>query len=262
MKSLKKPLRANGLVSQHGWFEMNRFFVDEINDGKARIKDGDFKHCKSVLRLQEGAEIYLVFDGKEYIGQIASYETNSALCDIIKESEQTREAGIDVSLYQCIPKSSKMETIIQKNVEIGVKRIVPVISHRTVVKISEQSKEEKKLSRWNKISEEAAKQSMRNVIPKVGPIFTFKQMIDDLKAFDRLIIVPYENEFGNSLKNIHIDRSDVCIVIGPEGGFEPYEIAELKLAGAHVVTLGPRILRTETAGMVASAICMYKTNNI
>jgi 16S rRNA (uracil1498-N3)-methyltransferase len=241
---------------------MNRFFVDEIIDDQARIKDGDFKHCKNVLRLKEGSEIFLVNNGKEYIGRILSYETDAAFCGIIKESDKSREADIHVSLYQCIPKSSKMETIIQKNVEIGVNRIVPVISYRTIVKISEQSKEEKKLTRWNKVSEEAAKQSMRNIIPKVDHIMTFKQMINALKQKEGLIIVPYENEVDNSLSNVEIDQADVSVVIGPEGGFEDFEIEELKNAGAHVVTLGPRILRTETAGMVACAICMYKTNNI
>ncbi len=241
---------------------MNRFFVDEINDGQAMIRDGDFKHCKSVLRLKEGSDLFLVYNGKEYLGKILSYETNTVLCSVIKESDKTREAGINVSLYQCIPKSSKMETIIQKNVEIGVNRIVPVISYRTIVKISEQSKEEKKLTRWNKVSEEAAKQSMRNIIPMVDYIMTFKQMINDLKQSQRLIIVPYENESNNSLRSVKIDHSEVGIVIGPEGGFEDFEIEELKNAGAHIVTLGPRILRTETAGIVACALCMYKTNNI
>jgi 16S rRNA (uracil1498-N3)-methyltransferase len=241
---------------------MNRFFVDEIINGQARIRNGDFKHCKNVLRLKEGSEIFLVFNGREYTGRIVSYENDDANCSIIKESDKSREADISVSLYQCIPKSSKMETIIQKNVEIGINRVVPVISYRTIVKISEQSKEEKKLIRWNKVSEEAAKQSMRNIIPKVDHILTFKQMIFDLKQKDGLIIVPYENEANNSLSNVKIDQTDVSIVIGPEGGFEEFEIEELKKAGAHIVTLGPRILRTETAGMVACAICMYKTNNI
>ncbi|MDP3387132.1 MAG: RsmE family RNA methyltransferase [Eubacteriales bacterium] len=241
---------------------MNRFFVDEIDDGLARIEDADFRHCKHVLRLKEGEEVFLVFDGREYVGRILSYESNAALCTVIKESDKTREADIHVSLYQCIPKSSKIETIIQKNVEIGVNRIVPVISYRTIVKISEQSKEEKKLTRWHKVSEEAAKQSMRNIIPKVDHIMTFKQMMNDLRQSEGLIIVPYENESDNSLSNVQIDHSDVRIVIGPEGGFEEFEIEELKNAGAHIVTLGPRILRTETAGIVACAICMYKTNNI
>ncbi|MBV1757899.1 MAG: 16S rRNA (uracil(1498)-N(3))-methyltransferase [Dethiosulfatibacter sp.] len=241
---------------------MNRFFVDEINDGQAMIRDGDFKHCKSVLRLKEGSDLFLVYNGKEYLGKILSYETNTVLCSVIKESDKTREAGINVSLYQCIPKSSKMETIVQKNVEIGVNRIIPVISYRTIVKISEQSKEEKKLTRWNKVSEEAAKQSMRNIIPMVDHIMTFKQMISDLRQSKGLIIVPYENESNNSLRSIKIDRSEVGIVIGPEGGFEDFEIEELKNAGAHIVTLGPRVLRTETAGIVACALCMYKTNNI
>lgn len=262
MKYWKKLIKANGLAYQPDWFEMNRFFVDDIIDDQARIKDGDFKHCKNVLRLKEGSEIFLVSNGKEYIGRIMSYETDTALCSIIKESDKTREADIHVSLYQCIPKSSKMETIIQKNVEIGVNRIVPVISHRTIVKISEQSKEEKKLTRWSKVSEEAAKQSMRNIVPEIDHIMTFKQMINDLKQKERLVIVPYENEANNSLSNVEIDKADVGIVIGPEGGFEEFEIEELKNIGAHIVTLGPRILRTETAGMVACAICMYKTNNI
>lgn len=241
---------------------MNRFFVDEIIENKAEITDSDFNHCKNVLRLKEGTEIFLVCNGIEYQAKVDSFESKSVVCEILYKSEIQREPSINVNLYQCLPKSAKMETIIQKNVEIGINKIIPVISRRTIIKISDQSKEMKKVERWNKISEEASKQSMRNNIPEVCSIITFKEMINHFKTSLGLLIVPYEDEEYNSLRDIELNEKEANILIGPEGGFDPEEIQELKEINAKIVTLGPRILRTETAGMVTNAILMYKSNNI
>jgi 16S rRNA (uracil1498-N3)-methyltransferase len=241
---------------------MNRFFADFLDEGIAVLNKSDYQHCKNVLRLKVDSEIFAVFEGKEYIAKITAYEDGLVKCKIIKETAYHREADVKINLFQCIPKGSKMEVIIQKNVEIGVFSITPVISDRTIVKISERKKELSKVERWRKISEEAAKQSMRNLIPEIKSIISFKEMLQNLYNSKGMIIVPYEEEKSLSLKNIDIKQSEINLIIGPEGGFEPYEIEELKKINAHVVSLGPRILRTETAAMVASAVLMYKTNNL
>jgi 16S rRNA (uracil1498-N3)-methyltransferase len=241
---------------------MNRFFIDECDGKTALLKGGDFKHCKNVLRLREKDQVYLVIDEKEYIGRIESFGDDTVFCAVVEESKYKREAGLKINLYQCLPKASKMELIVQKNTELGVSTITPVVSHRTVVKLSDKKRELKKVDRWNKIAMEAAKQSMRNIVPLVKEIVSFKEMISDMKENGGIIIVPYENEDNLGLNDIDIQKKIVNVVIGPEGGFEAYEIEELKNAGAEIVTLGPRILRTETAGIVANSILMYKTKNI
>lgn len=241
---------------------MNRFFIDECEGKTAVLKGGDYKHCKNVLRLRENDEIYLVIDRKEYIGRIESFSDDTVYCSIVDESKYKREAELKISLYQCLPKASKMEMIVQKNTEVGVLTIIPVVSHRTVVKLSEKKRELKKVERWNKIAMEAAKQSMRNIVPQVKEIISFKEMISFLKDNGGDIVVPYENEDNLGLNDIEIQGNYASVIIGPEGGFEDSEIRELKNIGAKIVTLGPRILRTETAGIVANSILMYKTKNI
>lgn len=241
---------------------MNRFFIDECDGKTALLKGGDFKHCKSVLRLRENDQVYLVIDEKEYIGRIESFGDDTVFCSVVEESKYKREADLKINLYQCLPKASKMELIVQKNTEVGVSAIIPVVSHRTVVKLSDKKRELKKVDRWNKVAMEAAKQSMRNIVPVVADIVSFKEMISILKESSADIIVPYENEDNLGLNDIEIKGDVANVIIGPEGGFEASEIEELKNAGAKIVTLGPRILRTETAGIVTNSILMYKTKNI
>ncbi|SHI76717.1 16S rRNA (uracil1498-N3)-methyltransferase [Dethiosulfatibacter aminovorans DSM 17477] len=241
---------------------MNRFFIDECDGKTALLKGGDFKHCKNVLRLRENDQVYLVIDEKEYIGRIESFGDDTVFCTVVEESKYKREADLKINLYQCLPKASKMELIVQKNTEVGVAAIIPVISHRTVVKLSDKKRELKKVDRWSKIAMEAAKQSMRNIVPVVDEIVSFKEMISMLKENGGDIIVPYEDEDNLGLNDIEIEGNIANVIIGPEGGFEALEIEELKNAGAKIVTLGPRILRTETAGIVVNSILMYKTKNI
>lgn len=241
---------------------MNRFFIDECNGKTAILKGGDFKHCKSVLRLRENDEVYLVIDKKEYIGRIESFGDDTVFCAVVGESKYKRESDLRINLFQCLPKASKMELIVQKNTEVGVSTIIPVVSHRTIVKLSEKSRERKKVDRWNKIAMEAAKQSMRNIVPLVEDIVSFKEMLSILKERGGDIIVPYENEDNLGLNDVELESDIANVIIGPEGGFEESEIEELKNVGARVVTLGPRILRTETAGIVINSILMYKTKNI
>lgn len=245
---------------------MNRFFVDKSNiDGdKVYIEGEDVKHIKNVLRLKVDDIISVCDKAKtDYIVKISAIDKSRVEGVILNQEPSKAEANIDIILYQGLPKAAKMELIVQKAVELGVTEIVPVITERTVVKIQDKNKEEKKLDRWNRISEEAAKQSKRAVLPQISSIITFDEMIKTLSN-ESFVIVPYENEEQTNLKEIlkgaQTDR--VSIIIGPEGGFGDEEIIKLKNIGAHVVTLGPRILRTETAGFTTIAIVMYELGDL
>ncbi|NLA14794.1 MAG: RNA methyltransferase, partial [Tissierellia bacterium] len=158
---------------------------------------------------------------------------------------------------------TKLETIIQQNVELGVKSFIPLITERTVVKLNEKDREQKKLDRWQKIAKESAKQSKRNIIPTVEPIITVSELIEKLKNIDAEIIVPYELEDVKILKDVLKEPKDnYYIVIGPEGGFDIKEIEMFQEIGAHIVTLGKRIIRTETAGIVTASVIMYACNEM
>jgi 16S rRNA (uracil1498-N3)-methyltransferase len=243
---------------------MNRFFVREIIDQLAILEQDDYKHCKTVLRLREDDEIFIVHDEKEHTASLIGYENGKAVFKILRETGTNREATVQITLYQCLPKGTKMESVIQKNVEAGVHRIVPVVSKRTIAKIEDDKHKLKKLDRWRRIAEESAKQSMRNVVPQVDTVLSFEQMVYELRTDDGLLIVPYEktDEKSIAMKEITVREEKINVVIGPEGGFSAEEIESLIEVGAKVVTLGNRIFRTETAGLVTVAVLMYKTNNI
>ena len=185
------------------------------------------------------------------------------IAKILHREFGNHEPPISIILYQGLPKSSKMDFIVQKATEIGVKEIYPIITNRTVVKIDNNKKEKNKVDRWNKISEEAAKQSKRDIIPKVNSVLSFKEMINILKDEEN-ILVPYENQEGIGIKDIikKISNKKIHVIIGPEGGFEEEEIEELKDIGSNTVSLGPRILRTETAGIVALSILLYELGDM
>lgn len=245
---------------------MHRFFVDgkNIEDNMITITGEDVKHIKNVLRLNEGAIISLCDKlGTDYVAQISVLTKEKIICNILETKASNSEPPIEVVLYQGIPKSTKMDLIIQKLTELGVAKIIPVITDRTIVKIQDKKKEEKKLERWNKITEEAAKQSKRGIIPEVCKIITFEEMLNTLKN-EKHIIVPYENEENLGIKEALKNEvsKKVNIIIGPEGGFEEKEIESLKTIGSKIVSLGPRILRTETAGFITSAIVLYELGDL
>lgn len=242
---------------------MSRFFTDSgnIQDQYIRITDkNDIKHLSKVLRLIEGSQID-VSDGSEweYRGEILSIDEDEVLLQIVDKQKFAREPKLEVTLFQGVPKTGKMETIIQKCVELGVHGIVPVFMERTVV--VEKGNFTKKLDRWQKVSDEAVKQCKRGIIPQIGEQIKFGEMMDKLKDYD-LVLFPYENEEGHTIKDCLrslTERPDtVAIVIGPEGGFSEKEAEAMDQAGSARVTLGKTILRTETAGMAALAMTMYE----
>ncbi|SDZ19764.1 16S rRNA (uracil1498-N3)-methyltransferase [Proteiniborus ethanoligenes] len=245
---------------------MHRFFTDikNIHEDKITIIGEDVKHIKNVLRLNVEDIITICDKNKtEYTSKILSINKESIVCHILDSTTSISEPPVDVVLYQGIPKSTKMDLIIQKNTELGVIKIIPIITDRTITRIQDIKKEEKKLERWNRIAEEAAKQSKRGIVPEVGGILPFKEMLKVLKN-EKLIIVPYENEEKLGIKEAlkGFDGEKINIIIGPEGGFEEWEINSLKSIGSKIVSLGPRILRTETAGFTASTIVLYELGDL
>ncbi|MGM0395448.1 MAG: 16S rRNA (uracil(1498)-N(3))-methyltransferase [Bacillota bacterium] len=244
---------------------MHRFFTDnKIDDnGMLEIQGGDVKHIRDVLRIQSGDLIQIVTENKAYLCEISQLGRNEVSTRVIKPVEGSHESPVDINLFQGLPKSTKMETILQKCTEVGVIGFYPLITERTIIKLKDEKKESRKLERWHAIVMEAAKQSKRDRIPKVHPVIDFSHLGDYLKR--GITLVPYEAAVNNGIKEVlkTIEKPEtINIVIGPEGGFEEEEIQKLIGMGARIVSLGPRILRTETAGMVAVAIVQYEYGDL
>ena len=241
---------------------MSRFFTDPNNIKDQYIyldKKEDLHHITKVLRLKEGDQVD-ISDGAhwEYQGIIEDLSPVLATVRIVDKQAFAREPNLKVTLFQGIPKAGKMDTIIQKNVEEGVFAIVPVFMDRTVV--VDKGNFQKKIDRWQKISDEAVKQCKRGIIPQISEPVKFDQAAKLMEDFD-LVLFPYENETGRTIKDALLDVKaveTVAIVIGPEGGFSDREAEVLKEMGAETVSLGKTILRTETAGLVALAMTMYQ----
>lgn len=244
---------------------MHRFFIEENlrNDDLFTIQGQDLKHIRDVLRLKLGDELELVSELSVYICELSLVTKTIAEARIIEKLEKVNEPHVRLSLFQGMPKASKMEIILQKCTEIGISEFHPVTTERSVIKIRDIDKESRKLDRWRSIVEESAKQSRRDIVPSLGRILSFEDMMTMLK--DKIVLVPYELEKKNTLevffKKIS-EPKEICIVIGPEGGFGISEIEALKNIGAHTVTLGRRILRTETAGVAVSSIILYELGDL
>lgn len=238
---------------------MYNFFVEDnqfYND-KVDIKDENFNHIKNVLRMKVDDELIVSNreKGNSFLCKISEIGDNKIACNIIEEKEST-EPKVKVTLFQGIPKSDKMELIIQKNVEIGISNIYPVEMKYCIGKI----KDNKKIVRWQTISETAAKQSKRNIIPKIENQIAFKEMLEMIKEYD-LVIVAYENEDKTSIKEVLEQSQDVkniAIIVGPEGGISTDEVEALVANNAKEVSLGKRILRTETASISMLSMIMYQ----
>lgn len=243
---------------------MHRFYVNEkqIHDNLITIIGSDVNHIKNVLRMRCGDELVICNgQGKDYyciINRVSDGEIEAKI-DFAKDTGS--ELQTKITLFQGLPKSDKMELIIQKAVELGVYEVVPVTMARCVVKNTDKKKEEKKLLRWQAIAESAAKQSHRGIIPKVRPIMSFKEAINYASKMD-LSLLPYENEKGMEATREAIFKLKDCqsagIIIGPEGGFEEAEVKLAKDHGIIPISLGRRILRTETAALATlSMMILY-----
>lgn len=222
------------------------------------ITGSDFNHIKNVLRMKTGDTFLVSENGMSNLCRLENIEGETAVAVIIEENYQNTELPVRICLFQGLPKGDKMELIIQKTVELGVHEIIPVEMSRCVVKLDDKKRKSKQ-TRWQTISESAAKQSKRNFIPKIGDVLTYKQALEKAKELD-ILLVPYESKNGmadtkEALGGIKNGMS-VGIFIGPEGGFDESEIESAVGKGGKVVSLGQRILRTETAALTAVAMCM------
>ena len=242
---------------------MYNFFVnDDCRQGDRYVITGaDHNHIKNVLRMKVGDTILISANGKSDLCEIEIIDNDEIVAPIIEEDYQNTELPLQIHLFQGLPKSDKMELIIQKAVELGVYSITPIEMKRCIVKLDDKKKKSKQ-TRWQAISESAAKQSKRNTIPEINEIISYKAALNTAKELD-LLLVPYENEDGilstkEALAKLKEAKS-VGIIIGPEGGFDDAEIEAAKDAGGRIISLGKRILRTETAAITAVGMCMLYT---
>lgn len=244
---------------------MYQFFVEpnQINehDKTVIIRGNDVNHIKNVLRMKPGEEINVSngVDGREYRCHISSFEEEEIICELRFIKEDNVELPVKVYLFQGLPKADKMELIIQKAVELGVYSVIPVATKRCVVKLDEK-KASAKQSRWQGIAEAAAKQSKRAIVPEVGEVTGFTKALKMAAEMD-VKLIPYELAEGMEKTREIIDNlkpgQSIAVFIGPEGGFDEAEIAQAKELGICPITLGRRILRTETAGMSVLSWIMY-----
>lgn len=243
---------------------MHHFFVEpgQMEGEQVRITGPDVNHMKNALRMKAG-EQFLVSDGQggDYLCRLEELDAGRALGRIL-EKRESAELPSSIWLYQGLPKSDKMEFIIQKAAELGAAAVVPVVTRNTVVKL-DAKKAKERVRRWQAIAESGAKQSKRSRIPQVGEVLTFEEALNDMerRGFD-FKLVPYENQEGMAATKRIFDSlkpgMSVAVMIGPEGGFDPLEIEKAQEAGAEPISLGRRILRTETAAVTMLSALMLK----
>ncbi len=239
---------------------MRRFFCDNITGRTATIAGDDAHHIFRVLRMKAGDALSICDgSGYEYDASITSVSAEAVVCALGEQRKSGVESAVQVTLFQCLPKTGKMETIVQKCTELGVFAVVPVLSARCVVVPNKDF--EKKRVRYARVALEAAKQSRRALVPQILPLTQFKQI--DVKQFD-LFLIAYEEETARTLKQAlraAPPSKRVALLIGPEGGLEESEVSHLTKSGAVSVSLGRRILRAETAGMAMLAQVLYEVDS-
>ena len=243
---------------------MYRFYVsaDQLAEKEVFISGGDVNHIKNVLRLEVGDWIVACDgNGTDYVSRIHSICRDEVVASIEKVQPTGTELPVKITLFQGMPKKDKLELIIQKAVELGACEIVPVMTKRTVVKLSEEKKINKRLERWQSIAYAAAKQCDRGIIPTVHKPVSYEEALAMADQLDYNVI-PYELQTGMEEARKIVDQAckqrSLGIFIGPEGGFEPEEVERAMTRNIHPMTLGKRILRTETAGMALLSILMFQ----
>lgn len=244
---------------------MQRYFVQsqQIRNKTIHITNDDVHHIKKVMRFRVGAKLICVDGvGNDYLVEIIEMGKQEIICQILQATPSTGEPQCEIVLAQAIPKGERFDFVLQKATELGVTRIIPFHSSRTVVKIH-SDKAVKKRERWQRIVKEAAEQSGRGIIPQVDLPVSWKELLVQVSEFQAAWIA-YE-QGGQSLRTClesETDLKQILLIIGPEGGFTPEEITEVSLAGGIPITLGPRILRTETASLVALSSILYATDEL
>lgn len=249
---------------------MYKFFVTEnqIDGNIIKIVEEDVNHIKNVLRLGVNEEIYIcdITNSINYLCKIIELDSKSVKVEILDKLETNSEPRIYLHIFQGLPKQEKMETIIQKTTEIGVCEITPLIMNRCIVKLDDKTCV-KKVERWQKIAEVAAKQSKRDRIPVINLPINIKNLYENIIDYD-IVLVAYENEKNLSIKKVlkELEKRKkeikIAVIVGPEGGIDEKEIDLLKNIGVKPITLGKRILRTETAPIVLTSVIMYESNEM
>lgn len=242
---------------------MYRFFIEEsqIDGAHIWLEGDDVNHIRNVLRMKAGERVLLCSEnGMEYESELISLEGEKIQARILDIHGAEAELKTRIVLFQGLPKGDKMDLVIQKAIELGASEIVPVKMKRCVVKLDDK-KAKKKTERWNAVALSAAKQSKRGIIPAVSQVCSFHEAVKKAGNLS-MVLVPYEAaegmEYSRQLVKEAKGRESVGIFIGPEGGFEPAEIEELKESGGQILSLGKRILRTETAGMAMLSVLMFE----
>lgn len=245
---------------------MPRFFVkpEQIINDKVTIRDSDVRHLTRVLRLGPG-DLITVFDGlgQVYRTEITEIGREAVDCRVLTRESAVGKPSLKVTLVQGLPKGDKMELIVQKCTELGIDRIIPLQCHRSVVRL-EGKKALERQARWQKVAQEAAKQCGRPDIPVVSALADWSGVLAALPA-DCLKLMPWEKEDSQALKGVLRQEpkpAEVCLFIGPEGGFELDEVVQARARGVHMVSMGSRILRTETAGLTALTMVMYEWGDL
>lgn len=243
---------------------MPRFFIDNSpNSSLVQLNEQDAHHITRVLRMKTGEGLTLCDSkGNDYICKIKSMEKNNVICEVLQKDLSKGEAKADVTLYMALPKGDKMDFIVQKAVELGAKRIVPFIAERSVSR-PDQKTLIKKCERWRKIAREAAMQSERGVIPEVSDVLTYENAVCEASKHQFALFL-YENEKNTTIRDVLFGKeiSSVALMVGPEGGFAEQETSAAYKNNMQSVSLGPRILRCETAPLAAISIVMYESGGI
>lgn len=250
---------------------MHRFFISErdLRNDVALLSPEDTRHARDVLRLDAGDHIVLVIpDGPQYVAQITLMGPSRMAAQILREQACISEPPVKITLYQGIPKGDKMDMTVQKCTELGIYRIVPVFCQRTVVRWSETKCRERR-ERWQRIAKEAARQSRRSSYPQVAFPVEFENTVGGLDTIlsdkETLGMIPWEEEHRHGIKQIlksHKHVKNILLWVGPEGGLDPVEVAMVTRAGGLSVSLGPRILRSETAGLVVVTMVLYELGDL
>ncbi len=250
---------------------MSKFFLNQnqINNNEILIQGDDVNHIKNVLRYKVGQALIVCNNDLHvnYECEIVEFLIDSIKCSIIKELDSNTESNIKITIFQGLPKADKMELVIQKGTELGISTFVPVSMKRSIVKLNEKDSL-KKIDRWQKIAEVAGKQSGRDIIPQVENVISFKELLSRINDYD-LMFLAYEDEHKLSIKELlqsfklnekYISDQEVNIafIVGPEGGIAPEEVQMLLENNVKAVTLGKRILRTETVALAVASIIMYE----
>lgn len=249
---------------------MRKFFIDTnqiVSNNQIQIIGEDVNHIKNVLRLNIGDKIKICDknNSTNYVSEISEITNKYINCNILEIAENTAEGNVELHIFQGLPKADKMELIIQKGTELGVSQFIPVSFKRSIVKISGKD-EIKKIDRWNKIAEVAAKQCGRDLVPKVRNVENIKSICNEIKDYD-IVLLAYELEENNYIKNELLQLKNkkenykIAVIIGPEGGIDQEEVNLMSKSGAKVISLGKRILRTETVTLQVSSIIMYELEN-